>query len=131
MSTYVPIPPAAAYGSLRSQGRQKCQLFFCLAAACCCGCCGLSSLFSSLTFSESRGHSHENWSLAHWAALMRAACLIGLATGTGTFSVSTGGGGVCSVRSETCCHPSVGGGSGGCCLAASAAAMLLRRSRSR
>ena len=59
--------------------------------------------------SESRGHSHENWFLAHCAALIRAACLTGLATGTGTFSDS---GSEDSVRSETCCTSACGAGGG-------------------
>src|SRR4029079_18256297 len=98
------------------------QPFFCLAGCC---CCGLNSLLSSLMLSESRGHSQENEFLAQFAALMRAACLTGLATGTGTFSNSDSGDPGCAVRSETCCTSWVcgAGGGSGCCLAISAAAM--------
>ena len=81
--------------------------------------CGSSSFFSSLTLSESRGDWHEVWSLAHWAARMRAACLIGLPRHRHlsiSAGRSAGGGGVCPARSETCCDLSVGGGSGDCCL---------------
>jgi len=48
--------------------------------------------------SESRGHSQENESLAHWAALARANCFTGLCRGTGTFSVSP-----LKVACSTCC----------------------------
>src|SRR4051795_10041982 len=54
-----------------------------------------NSFFKSSMLCDNRGHSQEKAFLAQFEALMRAACLTGLATGTGTFSVS--------VRSATCC----------------------------
>src|SRR5258707_13599005 len=78
----------------------------------------LNSFFKPSIPSESRGHSQENELLAQLAALMRAACLTGLATGTGTFSVSLRSD-ACSTPCCTCCCC--------CCLAANAAVMVLRR----
>ena len=60
----------------------NCQDFFCLLGV------ELNSFFRSLMLSESRGQSQENELLAQLAARMRAACLTGLATGTGTFADS-------------------------------------------
>src|SRR5467141_3531119 len=81
-----------------------------------------NSFLISLMPSEIRGQSQENEPFAQLVARMRgrasigtACCFAGLATGTGTFSVS--------LFSETCCTC--------CCLAVNAAAIVLRRSLSR
>ena len=82
-------------------------------------CDAPNSFLISLMPPESRGHSQENESLAHWAALARArkslaaaCCFTGLTRGTGTFSVSLLRAACC-----TCCT---------CCIC-----MLLRRERGR
>ena len=69
------------------------------------------------------------YSWRSWTALMRAACLTGLATGTGTFSVQRWD--PCRCAARPAARPGLAelGGGSGCCLAISAAAMVLRRSR--
>src|SRR4051812_8931032 len=82
---------------LRMSRNDDAYVFFCLP-----GGVWLNIFFSPLMPSESRGQSQENELLAQLAARMRAACLTGLATGTGTLSTSARAD-PGSDRSDTCC----------------------------
>src|SRR4026209_117388 len=88
---------------------------------------GLNSFFRSSLLCESRGHSQEKEFFAQLEALIRAACLTGLATGTGILSTSVRNATCCTARCGSCCCCSCCC----CCLAVKAAAMLLRRWLSR